>query len=334
MNKIKYLIKRLHTLDYSNMIKIAKSISKKNRKFFLFIFIDMIYCGIVFQAGYYDYQEFEFYNLNNKQRKTYLTRGKNSQIIKAFNNKDYIYLFEDKVEFNKVFSNYITHAWLYIQNDNISEFIDFFKRYKSIIVKPIDLSGGKLVEKYDFVNDEHSKELYEKLIKNKQFLIEECIKQHSEMSRLYSKSVNTLRMFTFIKDGTPSFLQALLKIGNGNVVDNFSSGGMYTYVDEGGKVIVPAIDQADNIYYNHPISNTKIVDFKVPMFDKAVELVRSCSKIVPQVAYVGWDVAITENGPELIEGNCYPGVFQVKPSLSNKKEGLLPKYAEIMGIKL
>lgn len=41
------------------------------------------------------------------------------------------------------------------------------------------------------------------------------------MNVLYDKSVNTMRMFTFYKDGKSYFLQAVLKIGNGGVVDNF-----------------------------------------------------------------------------------------------------------------
>jgi hypothetical protein len=152
------------------------------------------------------------------------------------------------------------------------------------------------------------------------------------MDELYNKSVNTMRMFTFYKDGESYFLQAVLKIGNGGVVDNFSSGGMYTYVSSDGDVYVDAIDREDNIYTKHPISGEKIVGFKVPMFKEAVELVKECSKIVPEIAYVGWDVAISEEGPVIVEGNCFPGVYQVKPSLVDKKEGLIPKYNEIMRI--
>ena len=81
MNRLIYLIKRVVHLDYSNMFKIAKSVSKKAKKNTFFIILDMIYCGIVYQAGYYDYQEFEFYNLNRAERETYLTRGKNNEIV-------------------------------------------------------------------------------------------------------------------------------------------------------------------------------------------------------------------------------------------------------------
>ena len=78
------------------------------------------------------------------------------------------------------------------------------------------------------------------------------------MSKIYDKSVNTLRMFTFVKDGKAYFLQAILKFGNGSVCDNFSSGGMYTFTDDNGVVIAPAIDQADNYFDEHPLSKEKI----------------------------------------------------------------------------
>ena len=68
------------------------------------------------------------------------------------------------------------------------------------------------------------------------------------------------------------------------------------------------------------------------MFKEAVEMVKEAAKVVPEIGYVGWDIAIGEKEPIMIEGNCYPGVFQVKPSLSKEKVGLIPKYNEVMHI--
>lgn len=332
MGKIKYLFKRILKMDYKNMFKIAKAISKKTKKNTLLIVLDMIRCGIKYQAGYYDYQEFEFYNLNKEERKTYLTRGKNNEIVKKFNDRTSFHKFEDKAEFNSIFNKYLNRNWMVLNDNNYSDFENFLKDNKAIIVKPIDDEGGNGVEKFVYSDELDCKKLYTKLIENGQLLIEECIKQHEDMNVLYDKSVNTMRMFTFYKNGESFFLQAVLKIGNGGVVDNFSSGGMYTYVSDLGDVYVEAIDKDDNIYPTHPISNHKIVGFKVPMFKEAVELVKEAAKVIPEVAYVGWDIAISENGPVIVEGNCFPGVFQVKPSLVDKKEGLIPKYNEIMRI--
>lgn len=332
MEKIKYLFKRILKLDYSNIIKIAKAVSKKTNKNLLFILFDMTKCGLKYQAGYYDYQEFEFYNLNKEQRETYLTRGKNNEIIKKFNDKSKFYIFDNKEEMYKIYNKFLKRQWMVLNENNYNDFLDFFKQNKVIIVKPIDGEGGKGIEKYEYINDEESKIVYSSLLFKKQLLVEQCIKQHPDMNKLYNKSVNTLRMFTFYKDGQAYFLQAILKVGNGGVVDNFSSGGMYTYVDDEGTVYAEAIDQMDNKYYKHPISNETIVGFKVPMFKEAVSMVKEAAKVVPEMGYIGWDVAISEDGPVLVEGNCYPGVFQVKPSLVEKKEGIIPKYNKVMQI--
>lgn len=332
MRKFKYLLKRIIQLDYKNMFRIAKKISKKTNKNYIGIILDMVRCGLKYQAGYYDYQEFEFYNLNKKERETYLTRGKNNEIVRRFNDKDSFHIFENKDEFYTTFDKFIKRDWLKLNENNQEEFVNFLKENKQIIVKPIDGEGGKGVEKYKYTNDKDAIKLFKQLLEKKQLIVEQCILQNKELNKLYDKSVNSLRMFTFYRDSKSYFLQAVLKIGNGGVVDNFSSGGMYTYVNEDGYVYVEAIDREDNIFNEHPISKTKIVGFKVPMFKEAVELVKEAAKLVPQIGYVGWDVAIGENEPIIIEGNCYPGVFQVKPSLYNGKNGLIPKYNEIMKI--
>lgn len=332
MGKIKYLAKRILSLDYKNMIKIAKALAKKTKKNYIFILFDMVICGFKYQAGYYDYQEFEFYNLNKEERKTYLTRGKNNEIVKRFNDKSKFYIFDNKEEMYRKFNDFLKRDWMIIDKEELDKFVNFFKTHNAIIVKPVDGEGGKGVEKFTYTTEEEAKRIFNNLLDNNQTLVEECIKQHNKMDELYEKSVNSLRMFTFYKNGKSYFLQAILKIGNGGVVDNFSSGGMYTYVNEAGYVFVEAIDRNDNIYYEHPISKQKIVGFKIPLFEEAVEMVKEAAKVVPEMGYIGWDVAITEKGPLIIEGNCFPGVFQVKPSLSKNKEGIIPKYNKVMHI--
>ena len=331
MKRMIYLIKRIIHLDYRNMFRIAKKISKKTHRNRLSIVIDMVKCGLKYQAGYYDYQEFEFYLLNDSLRRTYLTRGINNEIIRKYNNKSKSDLFDDKIKFNNLFKEFLKRDYIYLDGNNKEEFKKYIGSKKEVIVKPVDGEGGHGIEKLIVTKDNYS-EVYDKLITNNQKLVEDIIVQHKEMNKIYDKSVNTLRMFTFVKDGEAHFLQAILKFGNGDVVDNFSSGGMYTFVDDDGVVLAPAIDQADNYYDEHPLTKEKIVGFKVPLFKDAVKLVKDAALVVPDMAYVGWDVAISENGAVLVEGNWFPGVFQMKPSFKENKEGILPKYQKYMDI--
>ncbi len=332
MSKAKYLINRILKLDFKNMFAVAKAVSKKSHKPFIVIFTDMIKCGLKYQAGYYDYQEFEFYNISRDKRNTYLTRGKNNEIIKKYNDKSYFHIFNDKIEFNTVFSDYLKRGWINAGEASVDEFIKFTLEHPNIIAKIVDGEGGAGIEKYTIKDEAEARGVYERIKAENQLLVEEFVNQHPDLNVLYPNSVNTMRMFTIFKDGKGHFLQAVLKMGNGGVVDNFSSGGMYTFVEDDGTVEVPAIDKADKIYEKHPATGTSIIGFKVPMFKQAVELVESAAAVVPQVAYVGWDVAISDSGPVLIEGNCFPGVFQKRSSFSKNGEGIIPKYSKYIDI--
>lgn len=330
MHKIKYLFVRIIHLDYKNMFKIAGVIHKKSGKSRLWILIDMILCGFRYQAGYYDYLEFEFYNMDKAMRETYITRGINNEIVRKYNDKNYFYKFDNKIEFNKIFKDFLKRDYLLLED--YDSFLKFVSKKKEIIVKPIDGEGGVDVEKISILSNTNLKKLYKSLKEKKQLLLEDVIVQHQVMSKLYPDSVNTLRMFTFYHNKKTVFLYAVLKIGNGGVTDNFSSGGMYTFLDSTGKVMIGAIDKEDHIYGIHPKTKSQIIGFQVPMFEDAVNLVKEASKKVKEVGYVGWDVAITRDGPVLVEGNCFPGVFQMKASLNPLKEGMLPTYKKYMDL--
>lgn len=333
MGKVMYLVKRIKNMNYTKMFEVANKVSQKTNQNYMKVLIDIIGCGLKYQAGYHDYLEFEFYLLSKEERKTYLTRGINNAIIKKYNNKDSFYKFDDKIEFNKKFSPYLGRDWVYLREIKGDDFVNFLKKKKAIIVKPVDGEGGVGIEKININSKTDGKKLYRQLRKSNQVLVEEFIAQHPDMNGLYKNAVNTLRLFTFIKDGKVTYLQGILKIGNGGVVDNFSSGGMYTFVNQNGKVIAPAIDKDDNVYEKHPKTKTDIVGFQVPMFKEAIKLVKEAAKEVPEIGYVGWDVAIGKEKPMIIEGNCFPGVFQLRPSFSKDKQGILPKYQKVMDIK-
>lgn len=53
-------------MNYKNLFETAKRISKKTNKNSVIIFLDILYCGIRYMAGYVDYEVFEFYNLNSE----------------------------------------------------------------------------------------------------------------------------------------------------------------------------------------------------------------------------------------------------------------------------
>ena len=316
----------------SNLKMIIGKLHKKTKKSKISLLLDMMWCASIYGAGPYDYQEFEFYNLNRKERKTYLTRAKNNKIVRDFNPKSSWSKFDDKYEFNKIFDKYLKRDWIFISKDKYDDFVSFCKNKKDFIAKPVTGTGGKGIELIK-VDKNKLRETFDYLIKNNILLLEEKIIQNKEVALLNETSVNSLRIVTFYDGNEVYIINTVFKIGNGGVTDNFSSGSMYTFV-ENGEIIVPAIDQADNIFEVHPKSHIKLVGYKIPNYKQAIELVKECAKVVPEIKYIGWDVAILEKGACIIEGNHFPGVYQIKPSFVDKKVGLIPRFEEAMKVKI
>lgn len=322
MNKLKFLFKSIKCSSLKTLLEVRKKVKKRSKK--KFIIIDIIFCALKYQAAFYDYLEFEFYSLNSKMRKTFLTNGKNNEIVKKFNDKNYWYILDDKAIFNDYFKKYLNRDYLK-PNSTLEMFNNFIKNKDKVIIKPNGGIGGEGICIIDTKDIDYEK--------YKNFLIEEVILQNKKLSKIYDKSVNSLRMFTFFDGKNSYLLQAIIKFGNNSIVDNFSSGGMYAYLNDDGIVITPAIDKNDNYYTHHPYSKEKIIGFEVPLFDEAVKTVLDAAKEIKQIKYIGWDIAITDDKICIIEGNSYPGVFQIKPRFNKNKTGILPKYEKIMNIK-
>lgn len=333
MKKLKYYFNRIFNMSFKNMFKTIEKIHKRSNKSRIVIFFDMIYCSYKYLAGYTDYFLFNFENLNNKQRSTYITRGVSNNYIKELNNREYYSCFSDKVKFNNLFKKYLGREFIDLSTSSLDEFKTFLSNKDKIIVKPISESGGHGISIINITNDLDIDKLYNELKETKRTLVEEVIKQHSEMSKLSSSSVNTLRLVTITKNNKTNIMVRVIRMGDGHHdVDNFHSGGMYTVFNEDGIITKPAIDREGNIYEYHPLTNTKLVGFKIPYYKEAIEMVKEASKVIPQIRYIGFDIAITDKGPVIIEGNELPGydLYQSKIHINENKEGLKPLFDKVI----
>ena len=83
---------------------------------------------------------------------------------------------------------------------------------------------------------------------------------------------------------------------------------MFANIDiDTGRVISDACDYEENLYTVHPKTGVMFKGFVIPYWNDILKLVEQASKVVPEVGYIGWDVAITPNGPIIVEGNNCPG---------------------------
>lgn len=330
MASISYLVKRVMHMDYKSMLKKINNIHKKTGKSRWSIFMDMKECAIKYGAGYSDYDLYEMYNLNDAQRDTYITRGRNNDLVLKYNQKEYFHLIDNKAEFDSLFDKYLKRDWIKVDGTDKENVIEFLKKHQIFMTKPIIGSCGKKIEKLNTANFSSLEELYNYLI-NKDFILEELIIQHPEVSAIYPGSINTVRVVTILKDNIPHVICAYFRIGNGKYVDNFNSGGMVAPVDiVTGTVRDAAIDKQKNLYTHHPITGHIIKGFTFPDWQEALDMCKEASHVVPQMGYIGWDVGFSVKGPVFVEANEYPGhdIYQL-PQHTADKQGMWPLFNNI-----
>ncbi|MBO7676210.1 MAG: hypothetical protein J6S49_01660 [Erysipelotrichaceae bacterium] len=316
-------------MDYKNLFSIIEQIHKESGISRIKLLYDIIYCGMKFGAGFNDYKLYRFYELTDEQRSTYVNRTNNNQIVRALNDPEYYHIVDDKIEFNEHFAAYMKRDWLDMRKTSLQEFEKFCEKHDEMMIKPLNLTGGAGVEKL-YVKDYSSiKELYDLILSKKAYLVEEVVKQHHDISKIYPYSVNTYRVLTIKTDDDVDVIYGIIRFGNnGSVVDNHHAGGMSTPFDvETGKILYPAVDLDLNLFEEHPMTHVKFVGYQLPFWPEAKQMVKEAALLIPEIRYNGWDVAVSEDGPLLIEGNYLPGYDLMQlPGQNPEKIGMLPVY--------
>ena len=255
--------------------------------------------------------------------------------LQTINPKEYWHLLDNKSEFNAKYEKYINRGWIAPLKDNEEKVLEWLKTRDVIIAKPENQCSGYGIKKINVKEYEgKEKELYQYLLENDITLLEEVIEQSEEMNAIYPNSVNTVRVVTIIDpDGKPEVLACAMRIGaNNSYVDNFNQGGLVITVDrETGITNNVAVNIDGKEFTHHPDTNAKIANIKVPRWEEVIATCKEAALVVPEVRYVGWDVAITKDKITLIEGNQIPGydLYQMPQHMVNKT-GILPRCKEIL----
>jgi hypothetical protein len=140
------------------------------------------------------------------------------------------------------------------------------------------------------------------------YIIQERIIQHPELNKLCSTAVNTIRLVTLITPNEEIIaVRAGLRIGReGSCVDNCAKGGIFVGIDlNTGKLLKKGIIKPPHgmLVYQHPDNGVVFEGFEIPFFKEVLEMAKELHSKLYRIHSVGWDIAITPEGPVFIEGN-------------------------------
>lgn len=329
-----YITRVLRQASFAKMKEAIDAVHERSGKSRAATFFDMVWCTLRYGSGYYDYLVFRFYDMTAAQRSTFVTRLISKKLNEFMNQEEYYHLFDNKDEFCELFHEFMHRGVLVMAKSTKEQVREFVTGRETLFCKMRDLSCGVGCERLKPGDFESFDKLYDYLVEKGFSVIEDNIVQHPAVRKLYPNAVNSLRIITLLdSQQVPHCLYAVQKMGlNGSIIDNNC---LFTPVDlETGEILYPA-HAGDTpkgiIYTEHPNTHVHLQGYTIPFVKEAVEMCLKAALVVPQIRYVGWDVAITEDGPELIEGNTYNAHdFWQLPPHTPDKIGMLPtilKYA-------
>lgn len=113
-----------------------------------------------------------------------------------------------------------------------------------------------------------------------------------------------------------------MRVGRaGSFVDNGAARGILVGVDnKTGCLTTDGSDELGRCYTAHPDSGVVFKGFQLPEWDQLRKLCVELAERMSDVQYIGWDLAYSEHGWVLVEGN-------------SRSEMMLPQIAFKRGIK-
>lgn len=144
------------------------------------------------------------------------------------------------------------------------------------------------------------------------YILQPRITNHSDLAKLTAGGLCTVRVVTGRdRAGQISILAAVYRMGrSGSLGDNFAAGGLAASIDlaEGRLSTAAGKAPASVRFTHHPDTGYPIAGIVIPDWEDVKRLCLRAHERISQFTIVGWDVAVTDQGAMLVEGNWKPGV--------------------------
>ncbi|MDL2264896.1 hypothetical protein LJC57_05735 [Parabacteroides sp. OttesenSCG-928-G07] len=308
-NRILYLGYYIKESDWGKISLYTKYVKTEFKIKKIHLWLDMLYSSLKFNISFMDYFCFHFWNKNSSERDKWAGTGFMYEYQKMMNPKPHRSILENKSLFLQQYKNSINHKWFSL---------DMLIKDRSLLTELLSHHSGKIVLKN--AKGQCGKEtevietkgltaenLIEYMSQNNFDLAEEYIIQHKDLMNLSPSGLNTVRVITQITEKNDVIIIASrLRISVNSHVDNMAAGNMAAPIDTNtgivnGKGVYSDITKKEETF--HPITQIAIEGFQIPYWNEVLDKVKQMALLYPKNRSVGWDIAITEEGIDCIEGN-------------------------------
>ena len=153
------------------------------------------------------------------------------------------------------------------------------------------------------------------------YIFQAHLKPHRDIAEVCGERVATVRLITLDNGNGPEIFRAAWKVPVGDsVADNYWRGNVLTSLDiEMGRV--RRAYRPDGVWSTevtaHPDSAISLSGFQLPLWKETVALTLDAASTLPHVPLVGWDIAVTDEGPVIVEPNHTPDF--ILPQIADRR---------------
>lgn len=272
-----------------------------------------------------DFDYYKLYPINDKFKCWIDDKLTLRYILEPF--KDYLPKYYYQLKSNRVIK--LMDCSKNYSND-INGIINLLKDEEMLAIKLIAGSLGKGFYKVSyfnnifFINDKKvsEKNIIDFLNELDNYIVTEYIKPHKEISTIYDKAPNAMRLLIANEDGDPKIISSYIRFGteNSGMIEHIRSGGVMANIDltngnfGNGKIYRNGF-LTDCL--NHPDTGERI-EGKIPNWELILCKTKEIVEYVPQLKYGGYDIVVTDDGFRILEINSHSGI------------GLLQTYTPLM----
>ena len=285
-----------------------------------------------------EYYDFEFEKRSEDFRESFLGLNEQRLYLDYLNPIRYYTLARNKYLAHKMLENtgvrkselycyYQPEATYIASNENAGDIQNVLRILKdknvcSCVVKTTESSHGEnvwVIKAVDYCNDDAEMTRFDgqviklsEVLDKEPLIFESVVHQTEQFASFNESSVNTVRfMTTLYPDGSAKIIATFIKIGRaGKCVDNAGGGGnVDVCVDTDTGEIKYAIqyDGWRNIkdIEKHPDSGNQLNGIIIDNWEAIKMEVIKFQQAFPYCKAAGWDIAITDDGPVVIEVNDF-----------------------------
>lgn len=173
-----------------------------------------------------------------------------------------------------------------------------------------------------------------------EWIVQPLLSAHRVLAAISSPyGLSTIRIISVLHDGVTIPLAAMLRITTGvNMIDNFSggkTGNLIAAIDlNSGQLGSCKGSLSRNfpymtVYQRHPDTGNPIEGVTIPYWRELIDLITQAHRSLPELITLAWDVAVTDQGPVIVEANPTYDVSGVQTAHDKGFRSLLFPYLQI-----